>query len=99
MVCFADYRTSLPLCGATRAEGATAQPWINRLLPIVEAATACHPERTGFTRFIPPQWPAGRPGVCVLASHELVFVLRLMRPIKSVVSNASTAWRAQPAIS
>jgi nicotinamidase-related amidase len=32
-----------------------ATPWFERVLPNVVALTRAHPERTIFTRFIPPQ--------------------------------------------
>lgn len=32
-------------------------PWLNGVLPAVEALAERHPERTIFTRFIPPQTP------------------------------------------
>lgn len=37
-------------------------PWINRILPPVEEITKRHPDRTVFTRFIPPRRAADMPG-------------------------------------
>src|SRR5688500_16368505 len=37
-------------------------PWMKRVLPVVEAIAARHPERTIFTRFVPPAEPEEMPG-------------------------------------
>jgi nicotinamidase-related amidase len=37
-------------------------PWMARVLPIVAGIAERHPERTVFTRFIPPQRPDRMPG-------------------------------------
>ncbi len=42
---------------AVRQRHGLAQPWLERVLPIVERITAARPERTIFTRFIPAQAP------------------------------------------
>ena len=39
------------------AEGPWPTPWMDRVLPVVAALANCHPERTVFTRFIPPERP------------------------------------------
>lgn len=44
------------------AGGVWATPWIKRVLPIVAALTQHAPERTAFTRFIPPRDPDDMPG-------------------------------------
>lgn len=44
-------------------EGPWATPWMPRVLPVVARLAARHPERTIFTRFIPPEKPEDRPGV------------------------------------
>ena len=38
-------------------------PWMDRVLPLAAAIAAHHPERTVFTRFIPPQRPEEMPGM------------------------------------
>ena len=38
-------------------------PWMNKVLPIVASLASRHPERTVFTRFIPPQRPEQMPGM------------------------------------
>src|ERR1043166_3322109 len=40
-----------------------ATPWFERVLPNVVALTRSHPERTWFTRFIPPSRPSDMPGL------------------------------------
>ena len=38
-------------------------PWMDRVLPVVAALASRHPERTVFTRFIPPERPEQMPGM------------------------------------
>jgi nicotinamidase-related amidase len=38
-------------------------PWVPRILPIVATIADRHPERTVFTRFIPPRRPEDMPGM------------------------------------
>lgn len=42
--------------------GVWPTPWMERVLPRVAALAERHPERTLFTRFIPPRRPEDRPG-------------------------------------
>jgi nicotinamidase-related amidase len=37
-------------------------PWMPKVLPHIVELARCHPERTVFTRFIPPPEPADMPG-------------------------------------
>jgi hypothetical protein len=37
------------------AEGPWPMPWMERVLPVVVTLASRHPERTVFTRFIPPE--------------------------------------------
>src|SRR5689334_11870889 len=37
-------------------------PWMERVLPSVERIAARHPDRTIFTRFVPPENPDRMPG-------------------------------------
>jgi nicotinamidase-related amidase len=37
-------------------------PWMDRVLPVVATIAEAHPERTIFTRFIPPERPDAMPG-------------------------------------
>jgi nicotinamidase-related amidase len=45
------------------AEGPWPTPWMDRVLPVVTEIAARHPERTVFTRFIPPGRPHDMPGM------------------------------------
>ena len=47
------------------AEGPWPTPWMDRVLPVVAALANRHPERTVFTRFIPPERPDQMPGALV----------------------------------
>lgn len=42
--------------------GAWPAPWAPRILPAVNALAVHAPERTVFTRFLPPPWPEAMPG-------------------------------------
>jgi nicotinamidase-related amidase len=44
-------------------EGPWPTPWMDRVLPVVAALANHHPERTVFTRFIPPERPDQMPGM------------------------------------
>jgi nicotinamidase-related amidase len=44
-------------------DGPWATPWMERVLPVVTEIAARFPERTVFTRFIPPQRPEDMPGM------------------------------------
>ena len=44
-------------------EGVWPTPWMDRVLPIVATLAERYPERTIFTRFIPPERPAQMPGM------------------------------------
>jgi nicotinamidase-related amidase len=43
-------------------EGPWPTPWMDKVLPVVGSLAARHPERTIFTRFIPPERPEHMPG-------------------------------------
>jgi nicotinamidase-related amidase len=45
------------------AEGPWPTPWMDRVLPVAAALASRHPERTVFTRFIPPERPDQMPGM------------------------------------
>ena len=45
------------------AEGFWPTPWMDRVLPVAAALADRHPERTVFTRFIPPERPDRMPGM------------------------------------
>jgi nicotinamidase-related amidase len=45
------------------ADGPWPTPWMERVLPVVAALAGRHPERTVFTRFIPPERPEQMPGM------------------------------------
>jgi nicotinamidase-related amidase len=44
------------------AEGPWPTPWMEKVLPVVAALAGRRPERTVFTRFIPPERPEQMPG-------------------------------------
>jgi nicotinamidase-related amidase len=45
------------------AEGPWPTPWMERVLPVVAALAGRYPDRTVFTRFIPPARPDQMPGM------------------------------------
>jgi nicotinamidase-related amidase len=45
------------------SEGPWPTPWMEKVLPVVGALVSHHPERTVFTRFIPPERPDRMPGM------------------------------------
>jgi nicotinamidase-related amidase len=45
------------------AEGPWPTPWMDRVLPVAAALASRHPERTVFTRFVPPERPDEMPGM------------------------------------
>jgi nicotinamidase-related amidase len=45
------------------AEGPWPTPWMDRVLPVAASLASRHPERTVFTRFIPPERPDQMPGM------------------------------------
>ena len=45
------------------AEGLWPTPWMERVLPLVATLAERYPERTIFTRFIPPERPNQMPGM------------------------------------
>ena len=53
------------------AEGPWPTPWMDRVLPVVAALANRHPERTVFTRFIPPERPDQMPGMWRALLHTL----------------------------
>jgi nicotinamidase-related amidase len=44
-------------------EGPWPTPWMERVLPVTTALASRHPDRTVFTRFIPPERPDQMPGM------------------------------------
>jgi nicotinamidase-related amidase len=45
------------------AEGPWPTPWMDRVLPVISELAGRYPERTVFTRFIPPERPTDLPGM------------------------------------
>jgi len=45
------------------ADGPWTTPWLDRVLPVVTELASRHPERTVFTRFIPPERATDMPGL------------------------------------
>jgi nicotinamidase-related amidase len=53
------------------AEGPWPTPWMDRVPPVVDALAGRHPERTVFTRFVPPERPDEMPGHVAALLHML----------------------------
>ena len=45
------------------ADGPWPTPWTDKVLPVAAVLASRHPERTVFTRFIPPERPEEMPGM------------------------------------
>jgi nicotinamidase-related amidase len=64
---FALTKRSVDLCVDMQrifsADGPWPTPWMEKVLPVVGALVSRHPERTVFTRFIPPERPDRMPGM------------------------------------
>jgi Isochorismatase family len=45
------------------ADGLWPTPWMQRVLPVITALARLHPERSVFTRFVPPVRPEHMPGM------------------------------------
>jgi len=55
------------------ADGLWPSPWMERVLPVITALARLHPERSVFTRFIPPERPEQMPacGNAIIRAGEL----------------------------
>src|SRR6202035_1611652 len=62
------------------AESPWPTPWMDRVLPVAAALAYRHPERTVFTRFIPPERPDRMPG-------HVAALLRLGGTLESLRQN------------
>jgi nicotinamidase-related amidase len=51
------------------AEGPWPTPWMDRVLPVADALASLHPERTVFTRFVPPERPDEMPACGSATTH------------------------------
>ena len=80
------------------AGGPWPTPWMDKVLPVVAALASRHPERTVFTRFIPPQRPEQMPGMwrrCYarwrMATREVLplELLELMPPLAALCPPAT----------
>ena len=79
-------------------DGPWPTPWMERVLPVITVLAARHPERTVFTRFIPPEYPEQMPGMwqryyaCwrkVTRQHLDLRLLDLMPPLKALCPPAT----------
>lgn len=79
-------------------DGPWSTPWMHRVLPRVTALASRFPERTIFTRFVPPETPADMPGQWrryyeqwpqVTRSRLDPALLELMPPLASLVPPAT----------
>jgi nicotinamidase-related amidase len=52
------------------AAGPWPTPWMDRVLPVIAALAGRHPERTVFTRFIPPERATDMPGMWQRYYHK-----------------------------
>ena len=75
------------------AEGPWPTPWMDRVLPVTVELARRYPERTVFTRFIPPERPDQMPGMWQrhyarwrLATRECLdlSLLELMPPLAAL---------------
>lgn len=80
------------------AEGPWPTPWMERVLPVVVTLATRHPERTVFTRFIPPERPEQMPGMWQayyqrwrMATREFLDagLLELMPPLSALCPPAT----------
>ena len=80
------------------ADGPWPAPWMERVLPVVATLANRHPERTLFTRFIPPERPDQMPGMWQryytrwrLATRECLNLdlLELMPPLAALCPPAT----------
>jgi nicotinamidase-related amidase len=74
-------------------EGLWPTPWMDRVLPLVATIAGRYPERTIFTRFIPPERPDQMPGMwqryytrwrAATREHLDVRLLELMPPLSAL---------------
>ena len=81
------------------ADGPWPTPWMDKVLPVVVALASRHPERTIFTRFIPPERPEQMPGMWRryyarwrVATREVLplELLELMPPLAALCPPATT---------
>jgi nicotinamidase-related amidase len=81
------------------ADGPWPTPWMDKVLPVVVALASRHPERTIFTRFIPPERPEQMPGMWRryyarwrVATREVLLLelLELMPPLAALCPPATT---------
>ena len=81
------------------AEGPWPTPWMEKVLPVAAALADHHPERTIFTRFIPPARPEQMPGMWRryyerwrIATREALplELLKLMLPFATLCPPATT---------
>jgi nicotinamidase-related amidase len=72
------------------SDGLWPTPWMERVLPVITALARRHPERTVFTRFIPPERPDQMPGMwqryykrwrAATREHIDLRLLELMTPL------------------
>jgi nicotinamidase-related amidase len=94
------------------ADGPWPTPWMDRVLPVVGALAERFPERTVFTRFIPPERPEQMPGMwqpyyrrwpqtlrSVLDPEMLALMPRLARlspPAATIDKTRYSAFEASP---
>jgi nicotinamidase-related amidase len=74
-------------------EGLWPTPWMDRVLPLVSTLAGRYPERTIFTRFIPPERPDQMPGMwqryytrwrATTREYLDVRLLELMHPLSAL---------------
>jgi nicotinamidase-related amidase len=80
------------------SDGPWATPWMNTVLPVAAELAGRYPERTVFTRFIPPERPEQMPGMWRryyerwrVATRECLYpsLLELMPPLASLCPPAT----------
>jgi nicotinamidase-related amidase len=79
-------------------EGPWPTPWMDRVLPVVSELAGRYPERTVFTRFIPPERPTDMPGMWqryytrwrdATREHLNPVLLELLPPLAKLCSPAT----------
>jgi nicotinamidase-related amidase len=95
------------------SEGPWATPWMEKVLPVTAQLAGRYPERTVFTRFIPPERPDQMPGMwqryytrwraatreCLdLSLLELMPPLAALCPPASVIDKARYSAFAEPSL-
>jgi nicotinamidase-related amidase len=80
------------------AEGPWPTPWMDRVLPVVTELAGRHPDRTVFTRFIPPERATDMPvcGSGITGGGRLQRASMLISRCQSFCRRLQSSVRPQP---